>query len=80
MPVVEKLIKICQAHCFHSDTPTLSSSLEDLGFDSLDLLEFVMAIEDDFDIELHDEEIEQFTTLQSVFDVVEPRVNGSNLC
>ena len=41
--------------------------IEDLGADSLDTVELVMAFEENFDIEVHDEEAEK---LQSVADVV----------
>ena len=41
--------------------------IEDLGADSLDTVEFVMAFEENFDIEVPDEEAEK---LQSVADVV----------
>ncbi|RBP68278.1 acyl carrier protein [Alkalibaculum bacchi] len=42
--------------------------IEDLGADSLDLAEMVMSFEDEFDLEIEDEEIEQIKT---VGDVVE---------
>ena len=41
---------------------------DDLGADSVDLMEFILTIEDEFGIEIGDEEIDQ---LQSVADVVE---------
>lgn len=41
---------------------------EDLGADSLDVVELLMAIEDEFDVEIPDEEIEK---LKTVGDVVE---------
>lgn len=40
---------------------------DDLGADSVDLMEFILTIEDEFGIEISDEEIDQ---LQSVADVV----------
>ncbi|WP_303860116.1 acyl carrier protein [Alkalibaculum bacchi] len=45
-----------------------ASFIEDLGADSLDLAEMVMSFEDEFDLEIEDEEIEQIKT---VGDVVE---------
>ena len=38
-----------------------SSFLDDLGADSLDMVELVMALEDEFDIDVSDEEAERFT-------------------
>lgn len=43
---------------------------EDLGADSLDLVEMVMALEKEFDCEIPDEEAEKITTVQSAIDYV----------
>ncbi len=45
-----------------------SSFIDDLGADSLDIVELLMALEEEFDIEIPDEEAEK---LASVGDVVE---------
>lgn len=44
---------------------------EDLGVDSLDLFEFVMALEEEFDIEIPTDEVSELTTLQQVADYLE---------
>ena len=45
---------------------TLSSSfIDDLGADSLDTVELIMAIEEEFDIEIPDEDAEKVVTVQS---------------
>lgn len=44
---------------------------EDLGFDSLDDIEFTMAIEEEFGIEIPDEDIEKLKTVQDVLDYLE---------
>src|SRR3546814_19218322 len=41
-----------------------SSFLDDLGADSLDMVELVMALEDEFETEIPDEEAEKITTVQ----------------
>ncbi len=43
---------------------------DDLGSDSLDNVELVMAFEEEFDIEIPDEDAEQITTVQSVIDYI----------
>ncbi len=42
-----------------------ASFVEDLGADSLDQVELVMALEEEFDLEIPDEEAERITTVQS---------------
>lgn len=47
-----------------------SSFVEDLGADSLDTVELVMALEEEFDTEIPDEEAEKITTVQSAIDYI----------
>ena len=47
-----------------------ASFVADLGADSLDTVELVMAMEEEFEIEIPDEEAERITTVQSVIDYV----------
>ena len=43
---------------------------EDLQMDSLDRIEFVLNIEDAFDISIHDEDIERFKTVENIIDCI----------
>ena len=47
-----------------------SSFVGDLGADSLDTVELVMALEDEFDTEIPDEDAEKITTVQQAIDYV----------
>jgi acyl carrier protein len=47
-----------------------ASFVDDLGADSLDTVELVMALEEDFDTEIPDEEAEKITTVQSAVDYI----------
>jgi len=46
-----------------------------LGADSLDVVELVMLIEDEFDIEIEDEIANQITTVRGALDYIEKRSN-----
>lgn len=47
-----------------------ASFVEDLGADSLDTVELVMALEEEFDTEIPDEDAEKITTVQQAIDYV----------
>ena len=47
-----------------------ASFVDDLGADSLDLVELIMAMEEEFDVEIPDEEAEKITTVQNAIDYV----------
>jgi acyl carrier protein len=53
-----------------ADIKTESSFVDDLGADSLDTVELVMALEDEFETEIPDEEAEKITTVQQAIDYV----------
>ncbi|ATG73961.1 acyl carrier protein [Zobellella denitrificans] len=47
-----------------------ASFVDDLGADSLDTVELVMALEEEFDTEIPDEEAEKITTVQAAIDYI----------
>ena len=47
-----------------------SSFIDDLGADSLDTVELVMALEEEFDTEIPDEEAEKISTVQQAIDYI----------
>lgn len=51
-----------------------SSFVDDLGADSLDTVELVMALEEEFECEIPDEEAEKITTVQQAIDYVNAHV------
>ena len=51
-------------------TPT-ASFVDDLGADSLDRVELVMALEESFDVEIPDEEAEKISTVQDAVDYIQ---------
>ena len=53
-----------------ADIKNESSFVEDLGADSLDNVELVMALEEEFECEIPDEEAEKITTVKQAIDYV----------
>ncbi|MFZ5484146.1 MAG: acyl carrier protein [Pseudomonadota bacterium] len=53
-----------------ADVKLESSFVNDLGADSLDTVELVMALEEEFECEIPDEEAEKITTVQQAVDYV----------
>jgi acyl carrier protein len=52
------------------DVKNSSSFVNDLGADSLDTVELVMALEEEFETEIPDEEAEKITTVQQAVDYI----------
>ncbi len=50
-----------------------ASFVDDLGADSLDTVELVMALEEEFECEIPDEEAEKISTVQQAIDYVKSR-------
>lgn len=51
-----------------------ASFVDDLGADSLDTVELVMALEEEFETEIPDEDAEKIATIQQAIDYVKARV------
>ena len=64
---VKKII-IEQLGVKEEDVKNAASFVDDLGADSLDTVELVMALEEEFDTEIPDEEAEKITTVQAAID------------
>jgi acyl carrier protein len=58
------------------DVTPEASFTTDLGADSLDTVELVMALEEEFDIEIPDEAAEQILTVQAVVDYISNQVTA----
>jgi len=53
-----------------------ASIVDDLGADSLDVVEIVMALEEEFEIEIPDEDAEKIKTVQQIVDYIEEKGKG----
>ena len=72
MSVEEKVQKIvCEQLGVSPDEVKLAASfIDDLGADSLDTVELVMAFQEEFDLEIPDEEAEGIATVQNAVDYI----------
>ncbi len=66
-----KKIVIEQLGAEEEKVTTEASFVDDLGADSLDTVELVMALEEEFDTEIPDEEAEKITTVKQAIDYVQ---------
>jgi len=57
-----------------ADIKAESSFVDDLGADSLDTVELVMALEDEFEMEIPDEEAEKIATVQNAIDYAKAHI------
>ncbi|CAG4889523.1 acyl carrier protein [Paraburkholderia gardini] len=64
------------ASCEPDAIKNTDSFLNDFGFDSLDAVEFIMAIEDEFGIEISDEDAAKIATVQQAIDYVMANVKA----
>lgn len=73
MSVIEERIKTIiseQLGVKREEVVSHASFVDDLGADSLDTVELVMALEEEFNIEIPDEEAEKITTVQAAIDFI----------
>jgi acyl carrier protein len=73
MAVVEEKVKqiICeQLNVSEEDVVPTASFVDDLGADSLDQVELIMAMEEEFDVSIPDEDAEKIATVQDAIDYI----------
>jgi acyl carrier protein len=66
-----KKIVVEQLGAKEEDVTNTASFVEDLGADSLDTVELVMALEEEFETEIPDEQAEKITTVQQAIDYIQ---------
>ena len=70
-----KSIIVDQLNVAAEEVKPEASFIEDLGADSLDIVELIMALEEEYDIEIPDEDAEKMQTVADVTGYVESRQN-----
>ncbi|CAL7960932.1 acyl carrier protein [Gammaproteobacteria bacterium] len=80
MPTIEERVKKIIAEQLgvnESEITNESSFVDDLGADSLDTVELVMALEEEFSTEIPDEDAEKITTVQQAIDYVQSHIKAA---
>ncbi len=70
-----KKIVVEQLGVNENEVSTGSSFVDDLGADSLDTVELVMALEEEFGTEIPDEQAEKITTVQHAVEYINSKMN-----
>jgi len=70
-----KEIIVDQLGIEEDDVAPDASFIDDLGADSLDIVELIMAFEEEFDIEIPDEDAEKITSVQEAIDYIESKLS-----
>jgi len=60
------------------NTITQARSFQELGADSLDMVEIIMKLEEQFEIEINDEDAEKLQSIQDVVDYIHSLRNNNN--
>jgi acyl carrier protein len=70
---------ICDQLAVESEKVTLTASfIDDLGADSLDIVELVMTMEEEFDLDIPDEDAEKMKTVGDVIKYISGKSSSSN--
>lgn len=77
--IVEKVKLIIgeQLGVDEAEVTSSASFMDDLGADSLDQVELVMALEENFDLDISDEDVEKILTVQDAIDYIDKHVKVS---
>ena len=75
MSIEERVKKIIveQLGVKEEDVKPEASCVEDLGADSLDTVELIMAFEEEFDVEIPDEDAQKIKTVKDVMEYIESK-------
>ncbi len=78
MSILDRIKKVVvdQLDVNEEEVTPSASFVDDLGADSLDVVELVMGLEEEFDIEIPDEDAEKITTVKDAVGYVDEKTKG----
>lgn len=71
-----KKVVVEQLDVAEDEVTAQASFVEDLGADSLDVVELVMGLEEEFDVEIPDEDAEKIATVQDAIDYIDKKAGA----
>ncbi len=71
-----KKVVVEQLDVNEDEVTSTASFVDDLGADSLDVVELVMGLEEEFDVEIPDEDAEKITTVADAVSYIEEKAKG----
>lgn len=70
----EQLVKLAEENLdINTSNLDFESKISDMDIDSIDLVDFIMVIEEEFDIEFTDEELDEIETLSDIVSLIESK-------
>ena len=72
-----KKVVVEQLEVSEDEVTETASFVDDLGADSLDVVELVMGLEEEFDIEIPDEDAEKITTVADATKYIDDKTKGA---
>lgn len=75
--IYETVVKVIRQQRHEDDLPVIPemSLWDDLGVDSIELMEFVIALEDEFNINIPDEDVDQMVRMSDLLTYLDKKVN-----
>ena len=74
--IERKILKLIKDMGFEHPLKLSDDVFNDVGFDSLDCVELIMIIEDEFSLDIPDNEAEELATIGEIIKYIEGKING----
>jgi acyl carrier protein len=71
MTIEERVREVAEQIVGLPEDVSKDTEISELGLDSLDVTEFIMELEEEFDITIQDDDVEKFVTFGDIIDYVE---------
>lgn len=69
-----KVIALITKYCETPQTLTTEMMLDELNIASINIMEIIISVEEEFDVTVKDEDLQSLTTIQSIIDYIEAKI------